>query len=914
MPESAHGAGGADPSIATARPDGVRIELLGALRVKVDETEVVIHAPKERALLAVLALAPGNTLRTQDLIDGIWGEDPPLSARKAVQNYISALRRLLPIGVIETEPDGYRLALPADTIDVGVFERLVAEARLASTSGDNQRAVACLRDARRLWRGPPLVELSDHLDGVTQVTRLAEIYHASEEDLAEARLAIGDHQNLVPELEAAVVSEPLRERRWALLMLALYRSGRQAHALRAYQRLRKELGDRLGIEPSPELVALEEAMVLQRPELAAPAAGLLRQKAEPDGESKATPFVSLVPRPATALIGRDVELGTATKLLRDHRLVTLVGAGGAGKTRLAAETAMSCVSVMPDGVCWVGLQSILGPDLVMPAVAQALGALGGVAAHVGRRRILIVLDNFEQVVDAAPDVADLLAQTENLRVLVTSREPLRVAGEHLLPVGPLAQSDAEELFVERAAAENPSFTAGPALSPICRRLDGLPLAIELAAALISVFPMDELLRRLDRALPVLTGNRRDVPDRQRTLEATIQWSYDLLRPAHQRLLRALSPLDSFDPGGAERLCGCSIESLHSLLDKNLIRRVGDGRFQLPQAVREFALDRLQEHHEFDSAHRQLVAYAVEALTGAEAGLHGPEQPAVLARLDVEYGNLRAAAQWAMSDDPETSARLAVGLGWYWMLRNHTGDGVSFLQRFVQLADRLGPLQRAPLLGAYGRLLFYRGEALGTAGDAAAACDILLQAEAAWQEVDRDGLTGPDLIELVTTLVYLSITAGSIGTRELARRAAQNAIVVADASGEPWCAGLAYWSLGTNIFLGWCDADTDDEVRETLERSVAYLRVAGDDWALGGPLLYLGRHLLMLGETEAGFVAGTEALQAFRKAGDKWRTALALRHLAHVAAAQGEWESSERLGGEADDLERELGTLAVQGEG
>ena len=425
--------------ITTARQDVVRIELLGALRVKVDETEVVIHAPKERALLAVLALAPGNTLRTQDLIDGIWGEDPPLSARKAVQNYISALRRRLPLGVIETEPDGYRLALPADAVDVGVFERLVAESRVATAGGDNQRAVECLLDARRLWRGPPLAELSDHLDGVTQVTRLAEIYHASEEDLAEARLAIGDHQNLIPELEAAVVAEPLRERRWALLMLALYRSGRQAHALRAYQRLRKELGERLGIEPSPELVALEEAMVLQRPELAAPAAGLLGQKAELAEEPKATPFLSLVPRPATALIGRDVELATATKLLRDRRLVTLVGAGGAGKTRLAGEIAMSCASLMPDGVCWVGLQSVLASDLVMPAVAQALGAPGDVAAHVGSRRLLIVLDNFEQVVNAAPDVADLLAQTENIRVLVTSREPLRVAGEHLLPVGPLAQ-------------------------------------------------------------------------------------------------------------------------------------------------------------------------------------------------------------------------------------------------------------------------------------------------------------------------------------------------------------------------------------------------------------------------------------------------------------------------------------------
>jgi predicted ATPase/DNA-binding SARP family transcriptional activator len=893
----------------TAPPnDSVRVELLGVLRVAVGENDVTIHAPKERAVLALLALSPGRILTTHDLISGIWGDDPPISARKALQTYVSALRRRLPPHVIETAPDGYSLSIPPEAVDVTVFERLVGESRLASASDDSQRAVTCLLEARRLWRGEPLGELSDHLMGAAQLVRLVELRNTSEEDLAEARLALGDHVALVPELEAAVAAEPYRERRWAQLMLALYRSGRQADALRAFQRLRKELGEGLGIEPSAELVALEEAIILHRPELTAPPSSLLLQEMTPPAPQALR--VSSIPRPTTAMIGREAELAAAVQLLRDHRLVTLVGAGGSGKTRLAAAVASTSAEQLADEVCWVGLQSVWATDLVMPAIAQRLGARGDIAEHIGDRGVLLILDNFEQVVDAAAEISDLLSRTDNLRVLVTSREPLRVAGEHLLPVGPLEEDYAEELFTERASAENPSFTPGPSLPAICRRLDGLPLAIELAAARVSLFTLDELCLRLDRALPVLTGQRRDMPERQRTLEATIRWSYDLLQAGQQRILRWLSPFDTFDLRAAERVSGCDIDSLHSLLDKNLLRHAGQGRFQLLQTVREFALDRLEEQGESEAAYRAMVSYAIDILSEAATDLHGPDQPYALARLDGEYSNLRAAAQWAITDDLATSAGLAIGLGWYWLLRNHTGEGVRFLQRLQVHADLLPPTLRAALLGAYGRLLFYRGEARRVVSDTYAARDTLLEAEDRWEHTEQEAWSPADTIERMATLVYLSITAGSSGDRVLARQTGTKAIRVGEATRDPWCTGLAYWALGTNVFLDRCDEEQPGEARKLLEVSVAHLRLSGDHWALGAPLLYLGRQLLVLGDTDGAFVAGTEALHAFRKVGEKWRTALALRHLANVAEAQGKDSAAQSLLDEAEFLERELGDLAT----
>jgi predicted ATPase/DNA-binding SARP family transcriptional activator len=899
-----------------ARLSDVRIDLLGPLRVSVAGVEVQVHPPKERALLALLALNSGRSVRTEEIIDGLWEHDPPDSARKLVQNYVLGLRRILPAGAIETVAGCYRLALPPDSVDIATFERLLIVGRSAGLRGDHRESLDALRAAQAMWRGQPLADLGDGPAAVAHSTQLAEMLKAGEEDLVDARLALGEHPTIIGELEAAVAAEPLRERRWAQLMTALYRSGRQADALRAFQRLRAVLGEELGIEPGAELVALEQAIVLQRPEL-----GWIPRPA-PDGERASEtassspvdrPILTNILQPPTPIIGREAELNMGMGLVREHRLVTLVGPGGAGKTRLAIEVALSAKEFMTDGVCWVALQTVTASELVMPAIAEALGARGDVAAHVGGRKILLILDNFEQVIDAAPVIAELLASTQELRTLVTSREPLRVAGEQILPIGPLPESDAIVLFVERALAENPSFTADESVGQICRRLDGLPLALELAAARVSLFSLQELFFRLERTLPILSSPRRDIPDRQRTLDATIRWSYDLLPELQQKVLRCLSPFDSFDLTAAMAVSGSSLDLLQSLLDKNLLYRSRDGRFRLFQTVREFGLARLEEKRESEAAHQTLLTYMGGVLEGASAELHGSHQPRGLARLDTEYDNLRAAAQWAVNYDIAAGARFAVRLGWYWLLRNRISEGLTFLRTVHEALESLPVRTRAAVLGSYGRLLYYRGEALHSLDDTTTARDLLLRAEEAWREATGEGMTDDlDLIERVASVVYLGIAAGSAGDRVLARRAGDEAIAIADASADAWCIGLAYWSLGTNLFLDRCDPVRPDEARELLEHSVGLLRHASDFWALGGPLLYLARQRLAAGDTEGAFITGGEALEAFQTSGEKWRTALAMRHLADVASIRGDDASAALLREQGRQLEQELGRLATVG--
>jgi hypothetical protein len=383
----------------------------------------------------------------------------------------------------------------------------------------------------------------------------------------------------------------------------------------------------------------------------------------------------------------------------------------------------------------------------------------------------------------------------------------------------------------------------------------------------------------------------------------------LLESNQQHALRWLSPLESFDLSTAAAVAGTSLDTLHSLLDKNLIRRCGDNRFQLLQTVREFGMDRLDELGESDAAQRALLSFALQLLDQTMDRLHGPEQPSVLASLDAEHGNLRAAAQWAVKNDRLVASQLAVRLGWYWLLRDRTGEGVSFLEALAAPADELPAALHALLLGHYGRLLFYRGEALHADGDDAARL-VLVDAAAAWRRAMAERPLVPgERREHVVCLTFLGIAAGSSGDRSLARGAGREAIAVAERTGDDWCTGIANWGLGTNLFLGRCEGDDPNEGRALLENSVDRLRPTGDSWALGAPLLYLARQMLILGDLDEARTTGTAALHAFQRAGGKWRTALALRHLAQVAMAEAKGPEADALQEEADRLERELGRLA-----
>src|SRR6266540_1124295 len=459
--------------------------LLGPFEVESDGRDLTPSRPKRRALLAALLLRANEVVSTDDLIEIVWADSPPPSAQVALQGHVSALRKALGADVIETRPPGYVLRADPAAIDARRFELLLEAAR--SERGPTRRA-ELLRGALVLFRGEPLADFRYEPFAREEAARLEQLrLHALEERI-EAELELGRHVQLLPELEQLVAENPFEERPRAALMLALYRSGRQAQALEVYAEGRRRLVDELGIDPGPALQQLERQILNQDEALDVPAPGALRPPTN-------------LPMPATPLIGREAELDQSRLRLERTRLLTLTGTGGSGKTRLAIAAAAELGERFPGGAVFVELTALADAELVLPTIAQTLGiresgartpAEALVEALADTAPLLVVLDNCEHVLGAAPVLSRVLAAAPSMTVLATSREPLHVAGERAYPVSPLRSDDAVRLFVERAQAARPDFelteTNEPSLAEICRRLDGLPLAIELAAARIVLFP------------------------------------------------------------------------------------------------------------------------------------------------------------------------------------------------------------------------------------------------------------------------------------------------------------------------------------------------------------------------------------------------------------------------------------------
>ena len=383
-----------------------------------------------------------------------------------------------------------------------------------------------------------------------------------------------------------------------------------------------------------------------------------------------------LPIQPTPLIGRERELEEAGRLLRAHRFVTLTGPGGSGKTRLAIQLAADAAEDFPDGVLWVPLQSVRDPELVLPTIARALGTGETLGEELAERRLLLVLDNFEQVLASSARVGNLAVQLPHVKVLVTSRERLHVAAEYEYPVVPLSEREAVALFVERATAAKPDFTDDGAVTEICRRLDCLPLALELAAPLVKALSAAELLKRLDRRLPILTGGPRDAPERQQNLRATIAWSYELLSPDEQR---AFARLAVFAGGctleAAEEVCQASFNTVAALIDKNLLRREGD-RYQMLETIGEYALERLEEGGELDELRRRHAEYYLEQARAVERLIRSPRAAGALDELERDHGNLSIALEWLSAGTSDRPLRLAV---WGLAARLH-GFGDQALDR------------------------------------------------------------------------------------------------------------------------------------------------------------------------------------------------------------------------------------------
>ena len=689
--------------------------ILGPLEVLEGDRRVDLGAPMQRALLAVLLLHRGEVVSTDRLIDELWGDHAPRSAVKIVHGYVSHLRRALGDGLLVTRGRGYTLDVERERFDVERFEHWAAEGRGALERGDPVRAAELLRGALGLWRGPPLADFAYEAFAQPESARLEEERLTVMEDRIDADLAAGG-TSVVAELEALVREQPLRERLYGQLMLALYRDGRQADALEVYQRARAALTERLGLEPGPALRGIQ-ALILEQ------AASL---GARPAISSDAMPRsrITGLPQPATRTIGREREIAAGSRLLRspDARLVTLTGAGGVGKTRLALAVARTIESRFSDGACWVELAGVARAEDIGSTVVRALAinplqgesAGDSVRRYLAGRELLLVIDNFEHVLDGAVLVSELLVRCPRLKVLVTSREALDLSAEHRVEVPPLPvparpenatvseveSTHATALFVAAAQRRDSSFAvtaaSAPVIARICASLDGLPLALELAAARVGLWSLEELADGIDRALDSVGTGPRDAPARHHTLRATIEWSYRLLdREQQQAFTRSAVFAGGASIDAARAVTRATAETLEALTAKSMLvsrhQPNRAARVVMLETIRYYGLQQLEQDGEHEAICRRHFEHYLDLVSHTVPGLHTENRRDSLAALDRELDNIRAALRWALGAAPLDALRLAGQLGEYWTARENF-DQVRWLRAALKAAGQDAPPQ------------------------------------------------------------------------------------------------------------------------------------------------------------------------------------------------------------------------------
>jgi predicted ATPase/DNA-binding SARP family transcriptional activator len=674
--------------------------MLGSFEVRTDDGALAdVPGARLRGLLIAFALEAGRVVPKATLVDWIWGEHPPADATNALHRLVSRLRKALPEGSLEGQTDGYRLAVEPDAVDAVRFERLVGQAR---DDADPQR-IRLLREALGLWRGAAMqdIGLQDSAAFDAAVTRLERLRLTAMEDRFDAELGLGHGAELVTELTDLVAAHPVRERLVAALMRALVAAGRGSEALLVFQRTREALADTLGADPSAELSALHVAL-------------LRGDLGRPEPERKTNLRAEL-----TSFIGRDADVATVGELVAGHRLTTLIGPGGSGKTRLATEAARRLLDDLPDGAWLVEFAAIGVDGDVAQATLAGLGlrdALLGGATHaepterliaaLREREALLILDNCEHVIESAAAFAHrLLGECRRLRILATSREPLGITGEALWLVEPLAvpeqeadpgeieSSPAVRLLRDRAGAVRRGLANDAhglsTMVRVCRALDGMPLAIELAAARLRTMSLDQLASGLDDRFRLLTGGSRTALPRHKTLRAVVDWSWELLTDAERIVLRRLSVFS----GGAgleaaERVgAGAGVEPeqvlelLTALAEKSLLLVEGDSapRYRMLGTIKEYAGHRLAEAGESDLARQAHLGYFTELTETAEPHLRRAEQLEWLATLAAEHDNIGSALRGALAaGEAHAAMRLAASAGWYWWLGGHRAEGIELI--------------------------------------------------------------------------------------------------------------------------------------------------------------------------------------------------------------------------------------------
>ena len=699
---------------------GLQIELLGPVEARVDNRAVALGGQRPRALFAVLALMDGRVVTTDRLIDELWGEDPPARARESLQVHVSRLRK----GLAEAGADGDRLVSQAGGYlldvrpgerDVDRWQQALGVARRARADGEPRVARETVEEALGVWRGQPFGGVSANNLLEAERARLEEERLAAVIEGIELDLELGRHGELLGQLEALVIAHPFQEHLVELQMLALYRSGRQADALDAFQAARARFVDELGIEPAQRLRDLHEDVLKHSAELSPPAEKTLVAEPRP-----ATPSNRRLPVPPNRTIGREHDIVAVGERIRagSVRLLTLTGPGGVGKTRLALETARAVQAGFTDGAQFVALAALRRPEEVPAAIVKALGIIvlsGESAAQAAERflaakHLLLITDNLEQLLGAAPFIGRLLEACPSLTILATSREPLALQAEERYPVSPLAlpepgtpqgpgarsDSDAVALFCERARAHDPDFDLGAgnadAVAEICRRVDGLPLAIELAAARCGLLSPTEIADRLETALGASGAGARDAPARQQTLGATIDWSHELLSHDEKRCFARFAVF----AGGAtveaaETITAGGLDTLDGLVTKSLLARrrhaLAPTRLGMLETIRAYAGERFASAAEVEAVREDHYRYylALAQRHGTERALRGADAREHLARLDAEFDNLHAALGWAvMQPSADRAIAMTAALSVYWVVRERFADAADWVERALNL--------------------------------------------------------------------------------------------------------------------------------------------------------------------------------------------------------------------------------------
>ncbi len=1133
----------------------MEFQILGPLRVTHQSREVEIGAPKLRSLLAMLLVHLNEPVSVDVLTEVLWGTQQPAGATNTLQAYVSRLRGLLepersprsPGDLLITREPGYLLRLDPERLDARRFERLAREGKAHLRASEAAAAGAVLREALSLWRGGALADFAYESFSQPEIRRLEELRMAAIEDRIDADLAHGDHEGLVAELEALTQQHPFRERLWGQLMLALYRSGRQADALGAYREAGRVLGEELGLEPGPELRALEERILLhdaalelgpvdrsaratlsatrlpsgvvtflftgiegaadlweQHPQsmpavldryeelfthtatthhgsvfqrspagvcavfgtagnalvaaveaqralaaeswgatgplrvrsalhsgtataeagdyrgptamrcsrllevahggqmlVSATAADLGRdalgegvelvdlgahllpnatepehlfQLVHPELPAEFPPLptaqrpLTNLPAALSSFVGRAAELAEVEALLADTRLLTLVGAGGTGKTRLALQTGAQAVARYPDGVWLVELAAVARPELLATAIAHQLGlrqrptepVIETVLRHLADQRLLLILDNCEHLIEAAAEFAGrALRAGSGLSMLATSRERLSVDGEVVWQVPPLSlpdspdeaaadtllATDAVRLFAERGAQARPGFRVGGdnvrSVAQMCRRLDGMPLAIELAAARLRAFSIADIATRLDDRFRLLTGGARTALPRHQTLGAAVDWSYDLLTQEEQRLFRSLSVFaGAFTIEAVEAVAGKPggglpvPELLARLVDKSLV--VVDSfdevaHFKLLETLRIYGQERLLEAGEAETTSRRHAVYYLELAEAAAAELRGPEQAGWFRRLETDHDNLRKALERALDEGTavETAARLAVALRDLWHVHGHWREARHWLDLCMDAAGELpsdlqGQLHHAAgvfaalrrdysqavpnleeslaLFRAIGddgnaaNALFDLGQAAVRHGDYGRAENLIEESRALYEKVDDRRGKGETLCMLAQIAVFQGDPAAATELAEAARG-------FFDELGDQY--GTS-WSL---LVLGERSYSHDDlETAEALfERALVLSEEIGN-------AQFVANSLQGLGEVATARENWTSAYDLFRRSLDiNWRigdtlfVAGVLASMAGLAAARGHHRRAAMLWGADAALRATIGT-------